>query len=333
MVQNLLLTAKDTSDLIETGVFSVIAGADEILMSLPRGNWIGGTTAYIMAPEGHNPTADCLMCSVLGKGRECRIAVLEQDSLSHISDGRYKSGFTYLLLPGFSEVHHRYALEAPTIPGLFEQPIFGWVTGVHTSQIGYSAPKAFDGRAGIAYGNAAVALHVELAATSMVNIDLVNPFIQGGGPAIVFSDTGFNGGACTIDGRLTNFAKYLAGNNIDLSMPLVANYAGALVNVSIRKVEAECEEVQFFAPVVAGEVYRLAKPRADYARCITACARSLDRPENALVCRCILNHLNPRLASADTAGFVGPVTFGEIAYILLNQTLVVLNGEGVAASN
>ena len=331
VVQNLLLTAKETSDLIETGVFIVIAGADEILASLPRGNWIGGTTAYIMTPKGQTPPPDCLMCSVLGKGGECRIAVLEQATLSQITDGRYKSGFTYLLLPAFSEVHYRYALEAPAIPGLFNQPIFGWVTGVHMSEIGERSPKAFDGRTGIAYENAAVALHMELPSAFVVNIDLVNPFIEGNGPPIVFLETGFNGGVCTIDGRLTNFAKYLIEDNIDISMPLVANYAGELINVSIRAVNTACGDVQFFAPVVAGETYRLAEPRADYTRCMAACARSLDRPENALVCRCILNHLDPGLASADTAGFVGPVTFGEIAYILLNQTLVVLNGEGVAA--
>ena len=40
IVKNFLLTAKETSDLIETEIFIVIAGADEILASLPRGNSI-----------------------------------------------------------------------------------------------------------------------------------------------------------------------------------------------------------------------------------------------------------------------------------------------------
>ena len=40
---------------------------------------------------------------------------------------------------------------------------------------------------------------------------------------------------------------------------------------------------------------------------------------------CILNYLNASLEGRTTTGFVGPVTFGEIAYILLNQTLVRLD--------
>ena len=90
-----------------------------------------------------------------------------------------------------------------------------------------------------------------------------------------------------IDGQPKNFAEYLVEEKIDTSMPLVANYAGASINVSIRAVDAACGDVQFFAPVVTGENYRLGAPRADYTRCMAACARSLDRPECALVCRCI----------------------------------------------
>jgi len=327
-VKNLFLTAAETSDLIGSGVFTVIAGAPEKLASLPRGNWIGGTTPYTMPPRGQPFTPDRLVCSVLEEGGGCRIAVLAQDTLSLITSERYKSGFTYLLLPAFSEVHYRYALEAPGIQGLFDQPIFGWVAGVQMSEVGDRVPQVFDGSTGTAFENAAVALHVELPPDTAMTMDLVNPFIQGRGPAIIFPETGFNHGACTIDGLPANLARYMIENNIDTSMPLVANYAGALINVSIRAVDASRGEVRFFSPAVAGETYHIAEPRADYTRCMAAFARSLDQPERALACRCILNHLNPKLANADTAGFVGPVTFGEIAYILVNQTLIVMNGEG-----
>ena len=42
-------------------------------------------------------------------------------------------------------------------------------------------------------------------------------------------------------------------------------------------------------------------------------------------CNCILNYLYGDLEGKKTGGFTGPVTFGEIAYILLNQTLVKLD--------
>ena len=43
-----------------------------------------------------------------------------------------------------------------------------------------------------------------------------------------------------------------------------------------------------------------------------------------LSCNCILNFLYGELKSKRTGSFTGPVTFGEIAYILLNQTMVRL---------
>ena len=76
----------------------------------------------------------------------------------------------------------------------------------------------------------------------------------------------------------------------------------------------------FYAPVVAGETYRLARRTADYTRILVSCVRSVGQPDHALACDCILNNLDAGPNSSGTGGFVGPTTFGEIAYILLNQS-------------
>ena len=39
-------------------------------------------------------------------------------------------------------------------------------------------------------------------------------------------------------------------------------------------------------------------------------------------CNCILNYLYGELEGKKTPPYTGPVTFGEVAYQLLNQTLV-----------
>ncbi len=322
VVKGSFLTGSEAASLIKTGVVSIIAGDEEMLAALPRGNWIGGTTAYFMIGEGESPSTNHLFCSVIRQTVACRIAILERNTLAYVTTGRFQNGFTYLLLPGFSEVHFDYALEAPTIPRLFAQPTMGWITGVHLSDIGKRTPKVFDGRTGAAYANAGVVLHVELPSLFTANLNMVNPFIQGDGPAIVFPTTGFTTCTCTIDGESANLAEYLVEHTINARLPLVANYAGAMVNVSIQEVDSDSGEVRFYAPVVAGETYRLARRRADYTRAIVACARSVGQPDNALACDCILNNLEVGLSSG---GFVGPKTFGEIAYILLNQSLVVLN--------
>ena len=43
---------------------------------------------------------------------------------------------------------------------------------------------------------------------------------------------------------------------------------------------------------------------------------------NAFTCNCILNYVHSSLEGRRTGDVVGPMTFGEIAYQLLNQTLV-----------
>ena len=44
-------------------------------------------------------------------------------------------------------------------------------------------------------------------------------------------------------------------------------------------------------------------------------------------CNCILNYLYSELEGKKTGGITGPITFGEIAYQLLNQTMVYLTIE------
>jgi hypothetical protein len=85
--------------------------------------------------------------------------------------------------------------------------------------------------------------------------------------------------------------------------------------------------VSLYAPVFTGVKYRIAAPVPDY---IGSFAKALPKGVNpAFSCNCILNFLYSELEGKVTAGITGPVTFGEIAYQLLNQTLVYLTIEKV----
>jgi hypothetical protein len=72
--------------------------------------------------------------------------------------------------------------------------------------------------------------------------------------------------------------------------------------------------------------YKHAKEVADYASAFTEQLQKIGLAEKSVVfsCNCILNYLYSGLEGKNTAPFVGPITFGEIAYQLLNQTLVYL---------
>jgi hypothetical protein len=128
-----------------------------------------------------------------------------------------------------------------------------------------------------------------------------------------------------VNGVKENFADYITRNNLDTKLPLVADYYGALINISFQSVEPG-SEVKFYAPVFTGIRYKHAKAVSDYAKSFDEQLRKsgVEGQNVAFSCNCILNYLYSGLEGNKTDPFVGPATFGEIAYQLLNQTLVYL---------
>ncbi|MBN8873191.1 MAG: hypothetical protein J0H67_10175 [Rhodospirillales bacterium] len=322
-MRNLLLSRDETAARIARGDVMVIAGKEELLATLPRGTWIGGTTGYLMSEQGGLTGSDALFCTVIESALQARTVVLPAADLATLASGRFAHGLTCILIPAFGQAHQRYALEAATFPDLFAQPVMGWIAGVAVNEIGVRLPLVFDGTTGTAHADAAALLHVEVAATLQPMLDIINPFESGHGPAISFEETGFSATQCRVDGRPVLLSRHLAETGQHLELPLVADYAGARINVSIRAVDPDTGEVTFYAPVVAGQAYHFARPLADYAEAFAPHAGSGLQPEQMMACNCVLNYLYGSLEGKRTSGFVGPITFGEIAYVLLNQTLVV----------
>ena len=127
----------------------------------------------------------------------------------------------------------------------------------------------------------------------------------------------------------TSLASYIADRKIDTQLPLVADYNGAMINVSIQSVDAADGKVSFYAPVFKGIEYRFAKPVPDYAGVFAEGVHDKHASRVAFSCNCILNYAYADLEGKKTGSFVGPVTFGEVAYMLLNQTLAYLTIEKV----
>ena len=115
----------------------------------------------------------------------------------------------------------------------------------------------------------------------------------------------------------------MTANKVDTRLPLVADYCGAMINVSIKGVDAAAKRVDFYAPVFPGVEYRIAAPVGDYVNGFQAALPKLDTGIT-FSCNCILNFLYSNLEGKRTASITGPITFGEIGYQLLNQTLVYL---------
>jgi hypothetical protein len=327
-LQQLLLTPDATAQLIRSGATLAIAGDENVLAALPEGNWIGGTIPYFMGQNGGVTTREQLFVTPLSFHPDLQPTIRHYDaaSLSQLCMEAPGNGFSLIILPAFSEVHSEYAQHAPMYEEMFMKPLVGWVAGIHLDDMGQRSPKVRDGRSGALLENQAVVIHVPLPDNVSAQVSIVNLFTQGDGDLIEFDASGFEASTCRVNGEVTSLAKYLTSIQHDSCLPLVADYSGALINVSLKVDEAR-DRVQFYGPVFPHVAYRLARPfsgsyEAAFGQAIA------DLPEKpAFSCNCAFNYLYCELEGKRTGHVTGPMTFGEVAYVLLNQTVVHLTLE------
>jgi PAS domain S-box-containing protein len=182
----------------------------------------------------------------------------------------------------------------------------------------------FDGRSGKAYENAAVVMHAALPKGKTAVIGIINIFEPSEGDVLTFRGTGFSAAEVLVNGKSRSFPEYIAEKKLDTKLPLVANYGGAMINVSFREVDAANGKVEFFAPLFKGVQYRHAKPLGDYLQAFLEQKPQGIEDRLMFSCNCVLNYLYSGLEGKRTTGFTGPITFGEVGYQLLNQTAVYL---------
>lgn len=322
-----LLPADRVATLIATGAAMLIAGDETLLRTLPRGRWIGGSIPYFMAESGGIISREHVFVHRLPAAvTEVWIRDYDVERLPHLVQEAPENGFSILILPAGSEVHASYARNAPSYEEMFLKPVVGWASGTHLDDLGQRTPKVFNGEQGFMSDQKAVVLHARLPDTLTAHVGIINLFTQGLGDKLVFPTTGFQAQTCLINGRKHNFADYILSHEIDTRLPLVANYCGAMINVSFQSVHQADHQVNFYAPVFEGVEYRLAEPVPDYMAGFQS-ALPTDLADITFSCNCILNFLYFELEGKRTGALVGPMTFGEIAYQLLNQTLVYLTLE------
>jgi hypothetical protein len=319
-----LKTVSETAVLISKGRHLLLAGDEALLSQLPAGSWIAGTIPYFMDDDGGTVTRDRIFVDELPpQVTDARITTYAADELERIPADGFANGFTVVILPATSEAHSRYAADAPDIKGLFDRPVVGWVSGVHLDDLGKMSPKVFAGSGGSGTETRATVLHAELPDGVLASVDIVNLFTQGDGPVLTFDATGFSPAEVKVDGVRRVFSEYLEGIDHDVRLPLVADYFGAMVNVSIQSVPADGGRVTLYAPVFDGIEYRIAAPVRDYVSEFAA-QLPTGTVSPTFSCNCILNFLYADLEGKRTGDVLGPITFGEVAYQLLNQTLVYL---------
>ena len=315
----MLIQYNDLVKLIESGVVLHIAGAEDLLKKLPKGNWIGGSTEYFMAKSG-GKVSDELLYVTEFKYNIFNIKTYDSAQIKNIAKDAYNNGLSILIIPFDSAVHREYAEYATEYEDMFMKPIVGWISGLNLNKQGQT-PIAINGFTGEICKDTAVCLHIKIPSDKMATVNIINIFeVDENSPLITFKDNGFSIKTCLVDGEETDFAEYITKNNLNTKLPLIGNYSGMGINVSYRGIENGV--VQTYAPVFNNIEYRFAKNIPDYTAAFHEQLKGIDDTNALFSCNCILNFLYGELESKSIEAFGGPITFGEIAYQLVNQTLV-----------
>lgn len=322
-MESKLYSVDEVKDFINQGKLMTLAGDEKVLDQLPQGNWIAGTIPYFMDEDAGKFAQDKIFVNVLDdRASNYKVSVHDENNIEDVVKESFDNGYTLIIIPPFQKVHQAFALKAENMDGLYNNPVVGWVAGVDLNAA--AVPKTYYGFNKTKYEDKAVAIHVELPDEYFAQIDIVNIFEPDeSSPEIRFFFDTFDALNCLIDGKETNLAEYVDQNKIDTKLPLVADYSGASINVSIKEVDVENGIVSFFAPVFESKVYRFAKPIDNYINRFED--KTIDYvPDNVFSCNCILNYLYGEFEGRKINNIKGPITFGEIGYQLLNQTLVSL---------
>jgi hypothetical protein len=318
-------TVAAVKEKIGQGQKLLLAGDERLLGQLPAGNWIGGSIPYFMTEQGGLSARDKIYVTELpGCVSDISIKGYDKDTIANVYTDAAKNGFSIIILPAWCPTHLEFALRAPSYQDFAIRPLVGWISGVHLDDVGRLSPKAFCGPTHTMVEDGAVVMHATLPPSQAAEVGILNIFEQSSGDTIMFQQDGFSAREVLINGVKTNLAEYIAAKRLDIRLPLVADYYGAMVNVSFLSVDMAKREVQFYAPVFAGLPYKHARPIENYVQQFTSRMPTKLSRQMVFSCNCILNYLYSELEGKQSGGITGPITFGEVAYQLLNQTMVYL---------
>jgi hypothetical protein len=320
-----MLTVDEVQNTILEGNRLLLAGDERVLRQLPKGNWIGGTIPYFVSEHGGEFSQEKVFVTELPPDSiDVSIQVYRDDNIERVYLDIPHNGFSVIILPAGSKTHISFALNAPAYEDFATRPLIGWVSGVSLQDVGEITPKVFNGISLEVFEDAAVVMQVTVPSNQYAEIDILNIFEQGDGDILTFPEDGLSARDVEVNGVRQNLFDYLERGQTDIKLPLVANYYGTMVNTSIQALDPIHQQVQFYAPVFHGIQYKLARPVENYVEQFCAHLPKVKEENIIFSCNCILNYIYSELEGKKTGNITGPMTFGEVAYQLLNQTMVYL---------
>jgi len=323
-MQSKLMNLEEAKKVLSGSGVYMVAADNKVINQLPKGNWIGGTIPYFMASEGGVIDQNRVFITELPSSVQFKdIRFCDEGSIASVYQKIPQNGLGMIIIPALTSTHLSFAVNARNYKEFAQRPLVGWIAGAHLNELSTVKPKVINGLTGEVSESKAIVMNLALAANYYCDVGIVNIFDQGSGDTLEFPESGFEASHVLVNGKQENFADYVVKNKINIKLPLVADYAGAKINVSFQNIDEKARKVSFYAPVFQGVSYRQAGNVADY---IGRFSNELpkDSSQIAFSCNCILNFLYSELEGKKTSTITGPITFGEIAYQLLNQTMVYL---------
>lgn len=324
---NTLMTKEQVADLIKEGKKLILAGDEKVLSELPNGEWIAGTIPYFIGENGGEFSQEKVFVTELPDYvTGSTINSYTNETIENVYAEAPDNSFSIIIIPASSKTHLSFSLNSANYKDFALKPIAGWISGVFLDELGKKTPKVYNGTTREAIEDGAVVFNLQLPENKAAEIQIINIFKQGEGDTIVFPEDGFVIDKAVVNGESVNFAEYLTKNNIDTKLPLVADVFGEMINTSFQGIDEENKKVNLYAPVFKDVEYKVAAQVGDYTKSFSErIPADVASDKVFFTCNCILNYLYAELEGKKTSNFAGPITFGEIAYQLLNQTFVFVS--------
>jgi hypothetical protein len=322
-MKKVMYKTEEVIKMIQQGKKLLLAGDEELLKKLPAGDWIGGSIPYFMTESGGMVSKDLILVNEIPHFvKEIKCMSYDIATIKNVYKDGFNNGFSVIIIPYMSETHLSFAINASDYKEFTTKPLIGWISGILLDDLSKETAKTFIGSGKSVSDKNAVVMHISLPDDKYAEINTINIFSQGNGDIIEFPESGFHVKDAYINGKLQNFTDYVINKKLDIRLPLVADYSGMMINISFQNINKETKIVDFYAPVFKGFPYKQAAPINNYIKQFSELITDNSNSETVFSCNCILNYLYSELEGKKTGSFTGPITFGEIAYQLINQTMV-----------
>ncbi|PID90491.1 MAG: hypothetical protein CSA97_02525 [Bacteroidetes bacterium] len=207
---NRILHREEVVALIEQGRTLVLAASQPELLGLPQGQWIGGIATHFLTEHGPRELQQGIHVIDLTDFIVApRIQAYQSLSLDDLYVNTPSEGFTYAIMPGYTEVHRLFALYSYSTPSAADVPLVGWVAGSGAGTTTTYETLVFNGATGEMLADTIVAMHCHLREGFTFHAQAYTPMLPDRQTEIHFPEYSFMVDGIVVNGNPWRIYDYL----------------------------------------------------------------------------------------------------------------------------